>query len=275
MKQVKRILFLLVLIVILVGILNRVNISNIPYIQPVKLEVVVKDVISSVVHIKHSNGRQGSGVLVSKDGIILTARHVIKDGGKYTITMNDGIEYTSTKAVTSKKHDVGFIKMDINEDLPFSYIGNSDDLQRGQQIFMIGSPFGKTYFNSVTSGVVSGKRKFDLIGMGWYSLVQTDTVGNPGNSGCPIFDMSGKIVGIVVGSPTRYYCGIVLCIQSDTFKQMLDQAKFMFLMSDLKFVDYSHKINPGSYSPYSSGRMKDPMGHILNRTKKACGKCHE
>jgi S1-C subfamily serine protease len=182
----------------------------------------IEQVSNSVVHITNeTQGRQGSGVVISPD-IIMTARHLVEDGGDFTITLSDGGEIKATQAISSKKYDLGFIKIEKvrwpcgKPILKPARLGSVKDCRLGQQVFVIGSPYGKLNFNSVTLGIISGlNRDFDewvvkrgYSKYGWSITFTTDAAGHPGNSGCPIFTMDGRVRGVLVGgfSPVLVYC---------------------------------------------------------------------
>lgn len=175
----------------------------------------IEQVSKSVVHIANETQKwQGSGIAISPD-IIITARHVVEGGSEFNVTLADGNEVTATQAISSKKYDLGFIKIDKPVLNP-ARLGSIENCRLGQQVFVIGSPYGKLNFNSVTLGIISGaNRDFDEWGVkrgypkyGWSITFTTDAAGHPGNSGCPVFTMDGKVRGILVGgfSPVLVYC---------------------------------------------------------------------
>ncbi|MCL2071224.1 MAG: trypsin-like peptidase domain-containing protein [Oscillospiraceae bacterium] len=144
----------------------------------------------------------GSGVVISEDGFIITCAHVIDGASKVVVVVDDydnpnalPHEYEATVYGSDSPSDLAVIK--IERDEPFSYakIGNSSDLAPGQTVVAIGNPVG--LMKTVTQGIVSGLQR-DL-GDNPYMLpsIQTDAALNPGNSGCPLFNMRGEIVGIV------------------------------------------------------------------------------
>ena len=195
----------------------------------------IQDTIGSVVHISNNTGGwQGSGVAIRPD-LIVTARHVVKDGDSFTITDNKGIEYRATRAISSKKYDVGFIKLDDPNLIPAKFT-SIKDCQLGQQIYVIGSPYGKINFNSVTLGIISGiNRNWDMTNpytgekYGWEVAFTTDSAGHPGNSGCPVFSMDGKVRGILVGG----FSPVLICVMpSDLFLSDIDQIDLMFTLDE-------------------------------------------
>jgi len=200
------------------------------------LEEVIKNTIGSVVHINNVDcGWQGSGVAIASD-LILTARHVAEDSERFTITLEDGTIVYATRAISSKKHDLAFIKLDEPVLTPVE-LGSVQDCNLGQQVFCIGSPYGKMNFNSVTLGIVSGLNRdcdelnyesWEEMDYGWSVAFTTDAAGHPGNSGCPVFTMDGIVRGILVGghSPVLIYCMPVDLVMDDT-----EEIELMFVQN--------------------------------------------
>ena len=194
----------------------------------------VEQNIESAVHIycySMQGSWQGSGVIVKENGLIVTAAHVIGNPGQpYTITLNSGKQYVTDKACYLENYDIGFIKIDVNEVLPTSSLGDFNDMRLGDPVYAIGSPWGYEHFNSVTKGVVSALKHSTLELPGWEVLWQTDCPGNPGNSGCPVYSDDGKIMGILVGAYTMAggYDGIIYCVPSNIVMQYLDRVDALF-----------------------------------------------
>ncbi|MFQ5658107.1 MAG: DegQ family serine endoprotease [Candidatus Methylomirabilales bacterium] len=140
----------------------------------------------------HTQGT-GSGVIISRDGYILTNNHVVEGAQEVTVTLADKIEYTARIVGRDPKTDLAVLKIDAENSLPVAAMGNSDALHVGDWVVAIGNPFGLT--NTVTAGIVSAKGR--AIGAGPYDdFIQTDASINPGNSGGPLFNMKGEVVGI-------------------------------------------------------------------------------
>jgi len=136
----------------------------------------------------------GSGFIISADGHILTNNHVVKDATEITVKLSaDSKELVAKVIGTDEKYDLALLKVDAGEVLPFVKFGDSDQLEVGEWVVAIGSPFGLAH--TVTAGIVSAKDR--VIGAGPYDdFIQTDASINPGNSGGPLFDISGNVVGI-------------------------------------------------------------------------------
>lgn len=194
----------------------------------------VQDNIDSVVHIycyQENGGWQGSGVIIKENGLIVTAAHVIGEPGQaYTITLNNGKQYITEMACSLEGYDIGFIKIEAEEVLPVSKLGDFNDMFLGDTVYAIGSPWGYEHFNSVSKGVVSSLNRSITELAGWEVLWQTDCTGNPGNSGCPVYNVKGEIVGIFVGSYTMSggYDGIIYCVPSNIVIEYMNKVDNLF-----------------------------------------------
>lgn len=190
----------------------------------ISLVSLIKQVDPSVVYVEAVDDYgdrlwSGSGVIICPDGLVLTAGHVVEGATAFKVVLSDGQEFWSNKSYFSDVTDVGLIRIDA-EKLPFSYLGNSGKLRKGEGVFIIGCPFGSDLFNTVTQGIISGlKRDIDFFGE--KLMIQSDSQSWPGNSGGPVYNMQGKIVGILVGG---YWGadGISLCIPANICKLVLN-----------------------------------------------------
>jgi len=138
---------------------------------------------------------QGSGVIISKDGYILTNNHVIDHATEIEVVLNDGLKYPAKLVGRDPYTDLAVIKIEGPGSNSFTAVeaGNSDNLRVGEFVIAIGSPFSLS--SSVTLGIVSQKGR--AIGMLPYEdFIQTDAAVNPGNSGGPLVDVDGRLVGI-------------------------------------------------------------------------------
>src|SRR3979490_236349 len=137
----------------------------------------------------------GSGVLVDKKGYILTNNHVVDQATKVQVTLNgEQMPYTAKVIGIDEETDLAVIKIDVGHDLPAAKLGNSDAVQVGDWALAIGNPFGFLQ-GSVTAGIISAKDRGN-VGQQFQRFLQTDAAINPGNSGAPLVNMSGQVVGI-------------------------------------------------------------------------------
>ncbi len=135
---------------------------------------------------------QGSGFIVSSDGLILTNAHVVREAKEVTVKLSDRREFKAKVLGADPVTDVAVLRIDA-KDLPTVRLGDPQQLQVGDPVLAIGSPFG--FEESATQGIVSAKGR-SLPGDGAVPFIQTDAAVNPGNSGGPLFDGSGAVVGI-------------------------------------------------------------------------------
>jgi len=142
---------------------------------------------------RHKQRSGGSGVIVDKEGYILTNNHVIEGADKVKIRLNDGREFIATVKGQDQRTDLAVLHIKA-KDLPIAALGDSDKLEVGEWAIAIGSPFGLEH--TVTVGVISAKGRSGL-GTGTYEdFIQTDASINPGNSGGPLINIDGEVIGI-------------------------------------------------------------------------------
>jgi serine protease Do len=163
----------------------------------------------------------GSGFIVSQDGYILTNAHVVADADEVTVRLSDRREFRAKVIGADARTDVALIKIDA-KDLPTVRVGDPDKLRPGQWVLAIGSPFGLE--NSVTAGIVSATSRA-VGGESYVPFIQTDVAVNPGNSGGPLFNLQGEVVGInsMIFSRTGGYMGLSFAIPIDVAMSVRDQ----------------------------------------------------
>jgi serine protease Do len=165
----------------------------------------------------------GSGFIVSPDGYILTNAHVVMDADQVTVKMNDRREYPAKVVGIDQRTDVAVIKIDA-KNLPVVRIGDPQKLKPGEWVLAIGSPFG--FENSATAGIVSAtSRSLPNEGNNYVPFIQTDVAVNPGNSGGPLFNLQGEVIGInsQIFSRTGGYMGLSFAIPIDVAMDVRDQ----------------------------------------------------
>ncbi len=143
----------------------------------------------------------GSGVVVSKDGYILTNNHVVDGADKLTVVLSDKQKYAAKVVGRDPQTDVAVIKIDA-KDLPVAELGNSDEARVGQWVIAVGNPF--QLMHTVTAGIISAKGRSSVNLADYEDFLQTDASINPGNSGGALADLDGRVIGIntAIYSPT-------------------------------------------------------------------------
>jgi serine protease Do len=164
---------------------------------------------------------EGSGFLISADGYILTNAHVVDRAREVSVRMTDRREYRANVVGVDVRTDVAVLKIDADK-LPFVRIGSPAALKAGQWVVAIGSPFG--FDNSVTAGIISATAR-SLPGDAYTPFIQTDVAVNPGNSGGPLFNLQGEVVGInsQIYSRTGGYQGVSFAIPIDVAMHVRNQ----------------------------------------------------
>ncbi len=136
---------------------------------------------------------QGSGVIVSADGYVLTNSHVVEGADEVTVTLPGGRSYTAKVVGTDPLSDLAVVKIEA-EGLRPATLGDSDEIRVGQWVVAAGNPFGLT--STITAGIVSGKGRSRMGVTDYEDFIQTDAAINPGNSGGPLVNLRGEVVGI-------------------------------------------------------------------------------
>ncbi len=165
---------------------------------------------------------QASGFVVSSDGYIMTNNHVVEGRDEIKVTFNDGTEYTAKLIGTDSNTDLALIKIDA-QNLPYLKFGDSDQLEVAQWIMSIGTPLGLQA--TVTLGVVSAKGRNNLDLARIEDFIQTDAPINQGNSGGPLLNVAGEVVGVntAIASNMGGYMGIGFSIPSNIAKNVMEQ----------------------------------------------------
>ena len=164
---------------------------------------------------------QGSGFLISADGLVLTNAHVVDGAKEVTVKLSDHREFKAKVLGADRSSDIAVLKIAAH-DLPTVRIGNSDQIGVGDYVLAIGEPFGLE--ETATAGIVSAKGR-SLPGDGYVPFIQTDAAVNPGNSGGPLFDAGGAVVGInaQIYSNSGGYQGVSFAIPINLAVQVKDQ----------------------------------------------------
>jgi len=166
----------------------------------------------------------GSGVIISKDGYIVTNNHVVENADTINVRLTNFEEYDAKVIGRDPKSDLALLKIAPKNGLPVTAFGDSDKLRVGDWVMAIGNPFG--FEQTVTAGIVSGKGR--SLGSGPYeNFIQTDASINPGNSGGPLFNLKGEMVGInsAIYSRSGGNIGIGFAIPANMAKNVVNQLK--------------------------------------------------
>ena len=165
----------------------------------------------------------GSAFFISKDGYLLTNHHVVENASRISITLNDRREIDATVVGSDERTDVALLKVN-GSSFPALRIGNVDQLKVGEPVLAIGSPFGFDY--SASAGIVSAKSR-SMMGETSVPFIQTDVALNPGNSGGPLFNQRGEVVGVNsrIFSGTGGYMGLSFSIPIDVAMDVAEQLK--------------------------------------------------
>jgi serine protease Do len=163
----------------------------------------------------------GSGFIISKDGYIVTNNHVVEKASEIKVTLDDRTEHKAKLIGRDPETDLALLKIEPKKDLPFTRFGDSKALRVGDWVVAIGNPFGLSH--TVTAGIVSAKGR--VIGQGRFdNFIQTDASINQGNSGGPLFNTKGEVVGIntaIIAGGT----GIGFAIPANMAKRLIDQLR--------------------------------------------------
>jgi len=191
--------------------------------------------------IKGSYG-QGTGMIVHKSGYILTSNHVVKDSRLPTITLETGRQYSGSIVKRDDFRDLAIIKIATNGvDLPTVNLGNSDKLEIGDEVIAIGYSLGLKGSASNTRGIVSALREYDGV-----HYLQTDAAVNPGNSGGPLINLKGEVVGVIVAKIVR---------------ESVEGIGFAVAINDVKPFIYGQ--SQGEQTPHQEEKAQTPEQTLL------------
>ena len=174
----------------------------------------------------HDQMAMGSGFIISADGYIVTNNHVVEGADSVLVRLNDRREFDAEVVGTDPRSDLALLRVEA-KDLPFLTLASDDDLEVGEWVLAIGSPFGLDY--SVTAGIVSAKGRSlpTENNENYVPFIQTDVAINPGNSGGPLFNLDGEVVGVNSQIFTRSggSIGLSFAIPVGVVRNVVDQLK--------------------------------------------------
>jgi len=233
------------IVVLLIGILSGLVLHTPPMFS---IASNVEAVRTGTVHILKQGECQGSGAIISPDGIIFTAKHVT-DGraGEYTVTLDDGREFDVKAVIEDGENDMAFMLLDVPKGTKLPYVRLSHvDPRVGDMVVIGGSPFGIENFNTFTLGVVSAKGR-ELGGKyDWHVMTQTDSAANPGNSGGPVFNMRNEVIGVLVAG---YNATLNYSVPVARFRDTIRTIRNLLYMQRFQEVEevYEADIEWGAY----------------------------
>ena len=166
----------------------------------------------------------GSGFVIDPDGLVVTNNHVVEDADEVTVTFSDGETLDAEVLGRDPKTDLALLKVNADRKLPFVRFGDSEALRVGDWVMAIGNPFGLG--GTVTAGILSARDR-DINAGPYDAFLQTDASINRGNSGGPLFNMAGEVMGVntAIISPTGGSIGIGFSIPATTATSVIDQLK--------------------------------------------------
>lgn len=165
----------------------------------------------------------GSGFIVDKRGYILTNAHVVQGAARITVKIDSGEEFAATVLGSDEETDIAVLKIDSRRDLPFLRFGDSEKTEVGDWVLAIGSPFGLA--KSVTAGIISQKQRETPYSTSFQRFIQTDAAVNRGNSGGPLVNLDGEVVGVnsQIATSTGDYNGVSFALPSREAEYVYNQ----------------------------------------------------
>ena len=202
---------------------------------------------------------QGSGFIISTDGLILTNAHVVRGASEVTVKLSDRREFRAKVLGADSATDVAVLKVDA-QDLPAVAFGDAKQVQVGDPVLAIGSPFG--FEQTATQGIVSAKAR-SLPGDSNVPFIQTDAAVNPGNSGGPLFDANGRVIGInsQIYSRSGGFQGLAFAIPIDVALNVKDQIVAHGRVEHARLGVTLQDLNQGLAETFG---LKAPDGAIVS-----------
>jgi serine protease Do len=202
---------------------------------------------------------QGSGFIVSPDGLVLSNAHVVDGAKQVTVRLSDHREFKAKVLGADKSSDIAVLKIDAHG-LPTLRLGDSDKLAVGDYVLAIGAPFGLE--ETATAGIVSATGR-SLPGDSSVPFIQTDAAVNPGNSGGPLFDSAGEVVGITsqIFSSSGGYQGVAFAIPINLAEQIKAQ---IVATGKVQHGRLGIEVQDLNQSLADSFKLKEPMGALVS-----------
>lgn len=215
---------------------------------------------------QRSTEATGSGVILDKEGHIVTNNHVVKNANRLIVTLVDGNEKEAKIVGTDPRTDLAVIKIEVKNKVTPAKFGDSDQLVAGQEVVAIGNPLGLRFARSVTAGVVSGLNRLITTEEGFvFRLIQTDAAINPGNSGGALVNLEGQVVGInTIKIAVPGFEGMGFSIPSKQVEQVVNDiiknGRVLRPVMGIKILGEISKDQASFYNiPISSGIAVAPL----------------
>lgn len=220
------------------------------------VEITIETQSTLYGHYTYTQEGNGSGVIISSDGYILTNNHVISGANKISVALRDGTTYEATLIGTDSKTDVAIIKINASN-LTTAILGDSDSLVVGELAIAIGNPLGQLG-GTVTDGIISALEREIKLDNSTMNLIQTNAAINPGNSGGGLFNANGELIGIVVAKSSGVDVeGLGFAIPINDVKEVINDllehgyaTNRAFLGVQLTDTSYSNSNNFSIYSMF-------------------------
>lgn len=210
----------------------------------------------------------GSGVIVSRDGYVITNAHVVGSPLEVQVTLTDGRSFPARVLDSVERFDLAILQIDA-DNIPVANLANDDDLQIGEWVIAIGSPFGYLLADTqptVTVGVVSAKNR-DIVRQQdsdryYLGMIQTDAAINPGNSGGPLANTVGDVVGIntFIFSESGGSIGIGFAVPSERVRWVLEEVRAFGHYREVNWGMTVHRISPQLMRELN---LRDPVGFVV------------
>ncbi|MBQ7572857.1 MAG: trypsin-like peptidase domain-containing protein [Clostridia bacterium] len=233
-----------------VGVINKTTVSAQKYYDPFSGRYYYTEDPSNDGQTVEQGS--GSGIIISKDGYIVTNQHVVDGASEVSVILNTGEEYTAKLVGQDTKTDLAVLKIDAGNDLPAATLGVSADVKVGELAVAIGNPMGMEFSGSVTAGIISAVNRTMTIENRTYNLIQTDAAINSGNSGGALINQYGEIIGInSVKLSSAGVEGMGFAISIDEAKPIIDDLMSSGYVTGRPLVGIS--IQPTQFGLFVAG----------------------
>ncbi len=240
---------------------NSQDTSDMPMVVVTDVSDMVERARASVVGIvtesysRYEASGSGSGIIMTDDGYIVTNQHVIEDGDSITVNLDNGESYSAYLVGEDSFTDIAVLKIEAQE-LPYAILGNSDELRAGEAAIAIGNPTGML-MGTVTAGIISAVDRNIEVDGNQMTFIQTDAAINSGNSGGPLLNSQGQVVGVnTIKISAEEYEGLGFAIPINSVIPIVEQLINQGYISGRPFVG----LNVNTISQMAAAFNRVPMG---------------